>query len=103
MPRARRGVQHETRAGVWRFGGGDRVGDTVGTAGPSSALRTPHTLYVDEVKNFDTSSLRGIPAEGRKSGPGIVILQRIVSTEVRTFHGGGADNAWNSMIGSSGR
>ena len=58
---------------------------------------------VGEVQNFDTSSLRGIPAEGRKSGPGIVILQRIVSTEVRTFHGGGADNAWNSMIGSSGR
>ena len=30
--------------------------------------RTPHTLYVDEVQNFDTSALRGIPAEGRKFG-----------------------------------
>jgi hypothetical protein len=30
--------------------------------------RTPHTLYVDEVHNFDTSALRGIPAEGRKFG-----------------------------------
>ncbi len=32
------------------------------------ADRTPHTLYVDEVQNFDTSSLRGMPAEGRKFG-----------------------------------
>jgi hypothetical protein len=30
--------------------------------------RTPHTLYVDEVQNFDTSSLRSIPGEGRKFG-----------------------------------
>jgi hypothetical protein len=37
------------------------------------ALRTPHTLYVDEVQNFDTSSLRGIPAEGRKFGLWIVM------------------------------
>jgi len=28
---------------------------------------------VGEVQNFDSSSLRGILAEGRKSGPGIVI------------------------------
>jgi hypothetical protein len=32
------------------------------------ADRTPHTLYVDEVQNFDTTSLRSIPAEGRKFG-----------------------------------
>jgi hypothetical protein len=38
-----------------------------------SADRTPHTLYVDEVQNFDTSSLRGIPAEGRKFGLWIVM------------------------------
>jgi uncharacterized protein DUF87 len=37
------------------------------------ADRTPHTLYVDEVQNFDTSSLRGIPAEGRKFGLWIVM------------------------------
>jgi hypothetical protein len=37
------------------------------------AERTPHTLYVDEVQNFDTSSLRGIPAEGRKFGLWIVM------------------------------
>jgi hypothetical protein len=30
--------------------------------------RTPHTLYIDEVQNFDTSSLRSAPAEGRKFG-----------------------------------
>lgn len=35
--------------------------------------RTPHTLYVDEVQNFDTTSLRGIPAEGRKFGLRIVM------------------------------
>jgi hypothetical protein len=38
-----------------------------------AANRTPHTLYVDEVHNFDTSSLRGIPAEGRKFGLWIVM------------------------------
>jgi hypothetical protein len=38
-----------------------------------AADRTPHTLYVDEVQNFDTSSLRGIPAEGRKFGLWIVM------------------------------
>ena len=32
------------------------------------AERTPHTLYVDEVQNFDTTSLRSTPAEGRKFG-----------------------------------
>jgi hypothetical protein len=32
---------------------------------PPSA-RVPHTLYVDEVQNFDTSALRGITSEGRK-------------------------------------
>jgi hypothetical protein len=38
-----------------------------------AADRTPHTLYVDEVQNFDTSSLRGIPAEGRKFGLWVVM------------------------------
>jgi Helicase HerA, central domain len=33
-----------------------------------AAERTPHTLYVDEVQNFDTTSLRSTPAEGRKFG-----------------------------------
>ena len=33
-----------------------------------AAARTPHTLYVDEVQNFDTTSLRSTPAEGRKFG-----------------------------------
>ena len=28
--------------------------------------RRPHTLYIDEVQNFDTSSLRGSLGEGRK-------------------------------------
>ena len=32
------------------------------------AARTPHALYVDEVQNFDTTSLRSTPAEGRKFG-----------------------------------
>lgn len=34
----------------------------------SVAERTAHTLYVDEVQNFDTTSLRSTPAEGRKFG-----------------------------------
>jgi hypothetical protein len=33
-----------------------------------AADRTPHALYVDEVQNFDTTSLRSTPAEGRKFG-----------------------------------
>jgi hypothetical protein len=34
----------------------------------SAGERTPHALYVDEVQNFDTTSLRSTPAEGRKFG-----------------------------------
>ena len=37
---------------------------------------TPHTLYVDEVQNFDTSSLRGSLGEGRKFG-----LQLVIATQ----------------------
>ncbi len=40
------------------------------------AARTPHTLYVDEVQNFDTSALRGSLGEGRKFG-----LQLVLATQ----------------------
>ena len=45
----------------------------LGRQGIPPARRTPHTLYVDEVQNFDTSSLRAIPAEGRKFGLALVM------------------------------
>jgi hypothetical protein len=37
------------------------------------AERRPHQLYVDEVQNFDTSSLRGIHTEGRKFALGLTL------------------------------
>jgi hypothetical protein len=45
----------------------------LGRQGMPVAKRTPHTLYVDEVQRFDTSSLRGIPGEGRKFAVGLVV------------------------------
>jgi hypothetical protein len=45
----------------------------LGRQGVPVAKRTPHTLYVDEVQRFNTSSLRGIPGEGRKFALGLVV------------------------------
>ena len=42
------------------------------------ARRTPHQLYVDEVHNFDTSSLRGIFTETRKFGLGLTVATQYV-------------------------
>lgn len=53
-----------------RLFGGMLIGrfyvDALGRQAIPLALRRPHQLYVDEVQNFDTSSLRGIHTEGRK-------------------------------------
>jgi hypothetical protein len=61
-----------SRAGgdnAWLFGGlviARYYVDALGRQALSPASRVPHTLYIDEAQNFDTSALRGIPAEGRK-------------------------------------
>jgi hypothetical protein len=61
-----------SRAGgdnAWLFGGLviDRYYvDALGRQNLTPAQRVPHTLYIDEVQLFDTSAMRGIPAEGRK-------------------------------------
>ncbi len=61
-----------SRAGgdnAWLFGGlviARTYVDALGRQGQAPAARVPHTLYVDEVQNFDTSALREIPAAGRK-------------------------------------
>jgi hypothetical protein len=61
-----------SRAGgdnAWLFGGlviARYYVDALGRQGLRPDQRVPHTLYVDEVQNFDTSALREIPAAGRK-------------------------------------
>ncbi|MBA2718012.1 MAG: DUF87 domain-containing protein [Chloroflexi bacterium] len=61
-----------SRAGgdnAWLFGGlviARYYVDALGRQAMAPADRVPHTLYVDEVQNFDTSAIRGTLAEGRK-------------------------------------
>ncbi len=61
-----------SRAGgdnAWLFGGlviARYYVDALGRQALPPTERVPHTLYVDEVQNFDTSALRGTTGEGRK-------------------------------------
>ncbi len=61
-----------SRAGgdnAWLFGGlviARYYVDALGRQSLPPSERVPHTLYVDEVQNFDTSALRGTTGEGRK-------------------------------------
>jgi hypothetical protein len=61
-----------SRAGgdnAWLFGGlviARYYVDALGRQSIPPSSRVPHTLYVDEVQNFDTSALRGTLGEGRK-------------------------------------
>lgn len=61
-----------SRAGgdnAWLFGGlviARYYVDALGRQALAPSERVPHTLYVDEVQNFDTSALRGTTGEGRK-------------------------------------
>ena len=61
-----------SRAGgdnAWLFGGlviARYYVDALGRQALPPSERVPHTLYVDEVQNFDTSALRGTTGEGRK-------------------------------------
>lgn len=63
-----------SRAGgdnAWLFGGlviARYYVDALGRQSLPPSERVPHTLYVDEVQNFDTSALRGTTGEGRKFG-----------------------------------
>lgn len=52
--------------------------DAMARQGTAAGSRTPHQLYVDEVHNFDTSSLRGILTETRKFGLGLTIATQYV-------------------------
>lgn len=54
---------------AWLFGGlviARYYVDALGRQALPPDQRVSHTLYVDEVQNFDTSALRGITSEGRK-------------------------------------
>ena len=61
-----------SRAGgdnAWLFGGlviSRYYVAALGRQALPPAARVPHTLYVDEVQNFDTSAIRGTLAQGRK-------------------------------------
>lgn len=52
--------------------------DALGRQGTPAAQRVPHQLYIDEVHNFDTSSLRGILTETRKFGLGLTLATQYV-------------------------
>lgn len=90
-----------SRAGgdnAWLFGGlviARFYVDALGRQALPPAARVPHTLYIDEVQNFDTSALRGIPSEGRKFALRLVMatqylenlgrdLQRAIRANVAT-------------------
>jgi hypothetical protein len=90
-----------SRAGgdnAWLFGGlviARYYVDALGRQALPPAARVPHTLYIDEVQNFDTSALRGIPSEGRKFALRLVMatqylenlgrdLQRAIRANVAT-------------------
>ena len=90
-----------SRAGgdnAWLFGGlviARYYVAALGRQGLPPGRRVPHTLYVDEVQNFDTSALRGTTAEGRKFGLRLVMatqyleslgrdLQRAIRANVAT-------------------
>ncbi len=90
-----------SRAGgdnAWLFGGlviARYYVAALGRQGLPPDRRVPHTLYVDEVQNFDTSALRGTTAEGRKFGLRLVMatqyleslgrdLQRAIRANVAT-------------------
>lgn len=84
---------------AWLFGGlviARYYVDALGRQGVAPAQRVPHTLYIDEVQLFDTSALRGIPAEGRKFALRLVMatqyldalgreLQRSIRANVATM------------------
>jgi hypothetical protein len=61
-----------SRAGgdnAWLFGGlviARYYVDALGRQAMPPSARVPHTLYVDEVQNFDTGAIRGTLAQGRK-------------------------------------
>lgn len=91
-----------SRAGgdnAWLFGGlliARYYVAALGRQGLPPGQRVPHTLYVDEVQNFDTSALRGTTAEGRKFGLRLVMatqyleslgrdLQRAIRANVATL------------------
>jgi hypothetical protein len=90
-----------SRAGgdnAWMFGGlviGRYYVDALGRQEIPPAARVPHTLYVDEVQNFNTSALRSTTAEGRKFALRLVMatqyleslgrdLQRAIRANVAT-------------------
>jgi hypothetical protein len=52
--------------------------DAMARQGTAAGSRTPHQLYVDEVHNFDTSSLRGILTETRKFALGLTLATQYV-------------------------
>lgn len=52
--------------------------DALGRQGTPAAQRVPHQLYIDEVHNFDTSSLRGMLTETRKFGLGLTLATQYV-------------------------
>ncbi len=84
---------------AWLFGGlviARYYVDALGRQSLPPAARVPHTLYVDEAQNFDSSALRGIPAEGRKFALRLVMatqyldalgreLQRSIRANVATM------------------
>jgi Helicase HerA, central domain len=91
-----------SRAGgdnAWLFGGlviARYYVDALGRQALPPDRRVPHSLYVDEVQNFDTSALRGVSAEGRKFAVQLVMatqyleslgreLQRAIRANVATI------------------
>ena len=75
-----------SRAGgdnAWLFGGlviARYYVAALGRQGLAPEARVPHTLYVDEVQNFDTSALRGTTAEGRKFGLRLVMATQYLES-----------------------
>ncbi len=93
-----------SRAGgdnAWLFGGlviARYYVDALGRQGLPPGRRVPHTLYVDEVQNFDTSALRGTTAEGRKFGLRLVMATQYLGSLGRDLQAAIRANVATTML-----
>jgi hypothetical protein len=93
-----------SRAGgdnAWLFGGlviARYYVDALGRQALPPATRVPHTLYIDEAQLFDTSALRGIPAEGRKFALRLVMATQYLDSVGRELQRSIRANVATTML-----
>lgn len=93
-----------SRAGgdnAWLFGGlviARYYVDALGRQAMPPSARVPHTLYVDEVQNFDTGAIRGTLAQGRKFALQAGLATQYFDSLGRELQGGIRANVATTML-----